>query len=145
MASKATIKALTTVSLCSGIAESVKEVYKAKAQIKNAEEVQVISRKCMDLWKDPLTERQIHKLSNDLKYLEAIIGKDGHVSVLTSVGLALLSDLFQKVNDDKKDLLNSLISAMKKMHEFSDRSLSRNKEYDRANKAVLTLQRRLEA
>ena len=145
MASKSTIKALTTVSLCSGIAESVKDIYRSTTQIKNAEEVQVISKKCMELWKDPLTEKQIHKLANDLKYLEAIIGKDGHVSVLTSVGLALLSDLFQKVNDDKKDLLNSLISAMKKMHEFSDRSLSRNKEYDRASRGVLALQRRLEA
>ena len=145
MASKSTIKSLTTISLCSGIAESVKDVYKAKTQIKNADEVQEISKKCMDLWQDPLTEKQIHKLANDLKYLEAVIGKEGHVSILTSVGLAMLSDLFKKVNDNKKDLLNSLISAMKKMHDYSDRSLSRTKEYDRANKAVLTLQRRLEA
>lgn len=145
MASKATIKALTTVSLCSGIAESVKDVYMAKAQIKNADEVQAISAECMELWKDTLTEKQLYKLANDLKYLEAVIGKDGHVSILTSVGLALLSDLFKKVNDDKKELLNRLISAMKKMHEYSDRSLSRIKEYDRANKAVLTLQRRLES
>ena len=145
MASKATIKALTTVSLCSGIAESVKDVYKAKAQIKNAEDVQAISAECMELWKDTLTEKQLYKLGNDLQYLEAVIGKDGHVSILTSVGLALLSDLFKKVNDDKKNLLNRLISAMKKMHEYSDRSLARTKEYMQAEKAVITLQRRLDA
>ncbi len=142
MASRSTRHALTCIGLAHGIADSIEQSYPDPPRTVRAHVDRIRSR-CMDcfaLWPDPLERRELNAISGRMEALEhTIIDGRTDVAVMTSVALALLSDLHDVVRPGKRSAIAHLLSACQQTHRYYDRRLDKWAAYDAARDAVANI------
>jgi len=142
MASKATRKALLTLGIAHGITDSIEAAYaeagrQSKTIDKFIERIRYTCQRGFDLWPDRLDKKELSKISKQMEVLEgSVIGSETTFPVLTSTALALLSDLRDRANSDKQQVLDRLLSLYWQMHRYYDRRLDKWEDYDTARDAA---------
>mgnify|MGYP001071289091 CR=1 FL=1 len=142
MASKAVRHAYTTIGLAMGLADRLAEMYQDqpnnKTMMKYVERIRTRTEVCFNLWPDKITPKEKKRIEARMQVLEdiAVADRQHDATVLTSLILALLSDLHKAVTPAKKQAIDSLLSAYKRVHHYYDRRLDKWSAYDLANYAI---------
>jgi hypothetical protein len=158
MASRGERHALMILGLSEGIAKFIEASYINEKRNKTIlEYVEQIKKRCShahDLWKAEATRKDIKRIDKSLHIIEDIIAenKKASISVLTSLPLALLSDLSDELNkkeqtrtgekSKKAEGLVPLITQYRRLHRHFDRKLDKWEDYDLAVKAVNAITKR---
>jgi hypothetical protein len=148
MASRATRKILTTISMAHGVADSIRDSYAdslPKTPAAMIKRVHTCCRACFDLWPDELSRRELQGIADSINALEGTVqhrGKSEAVTI-TALSVMLLSDLADRLpNPEKRRAVRSLLAAMIRLNRYYDRRLDHWQAYRQAAKAVEILERK---
>lgn len=107
MATKATRKALTNLSLIYGLVNEIKDEYKHPEYIKRCESILETTNKAIDLWPEGIDEKTYHETKNKILKLRKDLNNRDKI-VYINCAFIILDKLVDKLKYEKKKYIEKL-------------------------------------
>lgn len=134
-------KSLAIISLTNGIAISI-ETHLGDQVKAMTDDICMHCKHCFDAWDDTLSKENIQQIDKCLQATESVVIQAGSgTAALTSLALAILSDLYDEIKKSKKKryYVSNLLESVTRLHYAFDQDLDHWQDYDAASLAVKEL------